>query len=101
MATFRKYAFPNKTEFDEFDDLTNPDATCVELGHIEQTPAVVSGDVEISPAVVSAEYCVDLLWNDQPAPDWEQFEVWPEPVGVHTFLGWDEQYTKDYNERLP
>ena len=83
MATFRKYAFPNKTEFDEFDDLTNPDATCVELGEIDNT------------------YCVDLLWTNEPDADWEQFEVWPEPVGVHTFLGWDEQYTKDYNERLP
>ena len=83
MATFRKYAFPNKTEFDEFDDLTNPNATCVELGEIDNT------------------YCVDLLWDDQPAPDWEQFEVWPEPVGIHTFLGWDETYTKEYNERLP
>ena len=83
MATFRKYAFPNKTEFDEFDDLTNPDATCVELGEIDNT------------------YCVDLLWNDQPAPDWEQFEVWPEPVGVHTYLGWDETYTNEYNERFP
>ena len=82
MATFRKYAFPNKTEFDEFDDLTNPDATCVELGEIDNT------------------YCVDLLWDDQPASDWEQFETWPPPVGVHTFLGWDEQYTKDYNERI-
>jgi len=83
MATFRKYAFPNKTEFDEFDDLTNPDATCVELGEIDNT------------------YCVDVLWTNEPDADWEQYETWPEPVGVHTFLGWDEQYTKDYNERLP
>ena len=83
MATFRKYAFPNKTEFDEFDDLTNPDATCVELGEIDNT------------------YCVDVLWTNEPAPDWEQFEVWPEPVGVHTYLGWDETYTNEYNERFP
>jgi hypothetical protein len=45
-------------------------------------------------------YCVDLLWDDQPNADWEQFETWPEPIGVHTFLGWDEQYTKEYNERI-
>jgi len=44
-------------------------------------------------------YCVDLLWTNEPDADWEQFEVWPSPVGVHTYLGWDEQYTKDYNER--
>jgi len=101
MATFRKYKWNTKAEFEAFFTLSQPDATCVELGHIVTTPAVVSGDVEISPAVVSAEYCVDLLWDDQPAPDWEQYETWPPPVGVHTYLGWDEQYTNEYNERLP
>ena len=80
MPTFRKYAFPNETTYTA---LPVPQGFAVPLGIIDGT------------------YCVDLLWNDQPAPDWEQFEVWPEPVGVHTFLGWDEQYTKDYNERLP
>jgi hypothetical protein len=81
MATFRKYAFPTQAEFEAFYQLSQPDATCVELGEIDNT------------------YCVDLLWDDQPAPDWEQFETWPPPVGVHTFLGWDEQYGKDYTER--
>ena len=81
MATFRKYKWNTKAEFEAFYQLSQPDATCVELGEIDNT------------------YCVDLLWDDQPAPDWEQFEVWPSPVGVHTYLGWDEQYTNDYNER--
>ena len=83
MATFRKYAFPTQAEFEAFFTLSQPDATCVELGIIDGT------------------YCVDLLWTNEPDADWEQFEVWPEPVGVHTFFGWDEQYTNDYNERLP
>ena len=80
MPTFRKYAFPNETTYTA---LPVPQGFAVPLGIIEGT------------------YCVDLLWDDQPDADWEQFEVWPEPVGVHTFLGWDETYTKEYNERLP
>ena len=83
MATFRKYRFPTQAEYEAFYQLSQPDATCVELGVIDGT------------------YCVDLLWTNEPDADWEQFETWPPPVGVHTFLGWDEQYTKDYNERLP
>jgi len=83
MATFRKYKWNTKAEFEAFFELSQPNATCVELGEIDNT------------------YCVDLLWDDQPAPDWEQYETWPPPVGIHTFLGWDETYTKDYNERLP
>jgi hypothetical protein len=83
MATFRKYHWNTKAEFEAFYQLSQPDATCVELGEIDNT------------------YCVDVLWDNEPDADWLPFEVWPEPVGVHTFLGWDEQYTKDYNERLP
>jgi hypothetical protein len=82
MATFRKYSFKTQAEFEALFQLSQPDATCVELGEIDNT------------------YCVDLLWTNEPAPDWEQFETWPEPVGVHTFLGWDEQYTNEYNERI-
>ena len=80
MARFLKYAFPDEATFTA---LPVPQGFAVPLGIIEGT------------------YCVDLLWDDQPDADWEQFEVWPEPVGVHTFLGWDETYTNEYNERLP
>jgi hypothetical protein len=83
MATFRKYHWNTKAEFEALFQLSQPNATCVELGEIDNT------------------YCVDLLWTNEPDADWEQYETWPPPVGVHTFLGWDEQYTKDYNERLP
>ena len=80
MATFKKYAFPDEATFTA---LPVPQGFAVPLGIIEGT------------------YCVDLLWDDQPDADWEQFETWPEPIGIHTFLGWDEQYTNDYNERIP
>ena len=80
MPTFRKYAFPDEATFTA---LPVPQGFAVPLGIIEGT------------------YCVDLLWDDQPDADWEQFETWPEPIGIHTFLGWDEQYTNDYNERIP
>ena len=80
MARFLKYAFPDEATFTA---LPVPQGFAVPLGIIE------------------GAYCVDILWDGEPDADWEQFEVWPEPVGVHTFLGWDETYTKEYNERLP
>ena len=55
MPTFRKYAFPNEATFTA---LPVPQGFAVPLGIIEGT------------------YCVDLLWDDQPDADWEQFEVW-------------------------
>ena len=78
MATFRKYAFPNEATFTA---LPVPQGFAVPLGEID------------------GAYCVDILWDAEPQADYLPFEYWPPPVGVHTFLGWDEQYGKDYTER--
>ena len=80
MPTFRKYAFPNETTYTA---LPVPQGFAVPLGEIEGT------------------YCVDILWDAEPDPAYLPFECWPPPVGVHTFLGWDEQYTIDYNKNKP
>jgi len=87
MATFRKYQFDVYADFRTINDLESQPRTVVELGHLNPENPI--------------NYNVDVLWDDQPAPHWEQYETWPEPVGVHTFLGWDETYTNEYNERLP
>ena len=78
MPTFRKYAFPNEATFTA---LPVPQGFAVPLGIIENA------------------YCVDILWDSDEPEHWKQYQVWPTPVGVHTFLGWDEQYGKDYTER--
>ena len=76
MARFLKYAFPDEATFTA---LPVPQGFAVLLGIIEGT------------------YCVDILWDAEPEPAYLPFECWPQPVGVHSFLGWDEQYTTDYN----
>ena len=78
MPTFIKYAFPNEATFTA---LPVPQGFAVPLGIIEDT------------------YCVDILWDGEPDPAYLPFECWPSPIGVHTFLGWDEQYTTDYNAK--
>jgi len=78
MPTFRKYAFQLPADYEA---LPTPDGN-----------AVVLGDVD-------GYFCVDILWNGEPDAAYLNYTVWPKPIGVHTFLGWDEQYTKDYTER--
>ena len=78
MPTFRKYAFPNEATFTA---LPVPQGFAVPLGIIE------------------GAYCVDILWDSDEPEHWKRHQIWPPPVGVHTFLGWDEQYGKDYTER--
>ena len=78
MATFRKYRFQSEAAYTA---LPVPQGFAVPLGEIEGT------------------YCVDILWDAEPNADYLPYECWPPPVGVHSFLGWDEQYGKDYTER--
>ena len=76
MATFRKYAFTYEAAYTA---LPTPDGNAVLLGDID------------------GYWCIDVLWADLPDAAYKAYEVWPSPVGIHTFLGWDEQYTIDYN----
>ena len=76
MARFLKYAFPDEATFTA---LPVPQGFVVPLG------------------IIDGAYCVDILWDAEPDAAYLNYTVWPTPIGVHTFLGWDEQYTKDYN----
>jgi len=80
MATFRKYDFPNQATADKAMQSLQPLDNAVPLGEIDGL------------------VCYDILFQDTPPAAFTPYIVWPAPLGVHSFLGWDEQYIKDYNE---
>lgn len=81
MPTFRKFAFPDGATAEKLlEQFLQPLDFAVPLGELDGL------------------VCVDILFQDTCPEDLAAFVVWPDPVGVHTFLGWDEQYTKDYQE---
>jgi len=80
MATFRKYDFPNQATADKVLKYLQPLDNAVPLGEIDGL------------------VCYDILFQDTPPAAFTPYIVWPAPLGVHSFLGWDEQYIKDYNE---
>jgi hypothetical protein len=79
MATFRKYAFPKQSDADKVLALCIGTTASVNLG------------------VLNGFIAYDILWEGDAPEDATQYETWPEPCGVHSFFGWDEQYTEDYN----
>jgi len=114
--TFTKYAFANETEWATYQaqiqqTTTSPDGTesksyfgcaVVELGNIVLTPAVMDENMQIiTPAVVSTQWAIDILWYEEPKPDFTAFEVWPNPVGVHTFSGDDNLYLEGFCAKFP
>jgi hypothetical protein len=46
-------------------------------------------------------YAVDIIWYTDIPEAFNVFEVLPNPVGVHTFLGCEQLYTKRFCEFNP
>ena len=80
MATFRKYMFPKQADADKVLALCEGTTAAVALG------------------VLDGFICYDILWEGDAPAIATQYETWPTPCGVHSFLGWDEQYTTDYQQ---
>ena len=115
MATFRKYEFtPTQWATAKAKIQVTPEegepywdaekvAAVVDLGKLVKTPAVLDEDgKELTPATYATKISVDILWADQPlTTSFASYVVWPEPCGVHTFGGWEQQYSLDYCEANP
>ena len=80
MATFRKFAFPDGATADKVLQGLQPLDFAVAVGEIDKA------------------VCVDILFHDTCPEDFAAFVVWPEPCGVHSFSGWEEQYAADHKE---
>ena len=111
---FRKYEF-TPTEWATLRKLieqttTNPegetvtswkDCAVVELGFLPITPAVYDGMEVITPAVLSDKWAVDILFYAEPPAEFTPFEVWPNPMGIHTFSGDDNLYLVGFCAKYP
>jgi len=111
---FRKYEF-TPTQWATLRKLieqttTNPegepvtswkDCAVVELGFLPITPAVYDGMEVKTPAVLSDKWAVDILFYTEPPKEFASYEVYPPPMGIHTFSGDDSLYLKSYCDKFP
>ena len=116
MKYFRKYEFGSKSAasakinalgIDEEGNPTHNNAI-VRLGHIVVTPAEIDAEGNIiTEAVLSDTYHIDVLWDGEPNPDWDNQLVWCAPVGLHTFgsssaiAEWTEKCKELHPEYFP
>ena len=49
----------------------------------------------------SDKWAVDILFYSEPPASFAPFEVWPPPMGIHTFSGDDSLYLKGYCAKFP
>ena len=100
-ATLRKLIEQTTTNPDGEPVTSFVDCAVVELGFLPITPAVIKDMEVVTPAVLSDKWAVDILFYAEVPKEFTPFEVYPEPMGIHTFSGDDSLYLKSYCEKFP
>lgn len=100
-ATLRKLIEQTTTNPEGGETTTFVDCAVVELGFLPITPAVFDGMEVVTPAVLSEKWAVDILFYTEPPAEFTPFEVWPNPMGIHTFSGDDSLYLAGYCAKFP
>jgi hypothetical protein len=99
--TFAKYEFLNAKDWAKyqaqiFKDDAYQNCAVHEIGQI-----CFATDDEGNCTDISPFYAVDILWNDEPLESFATKEVFPNPIGVHTFSGCEQMYTERFCEFNP
>ena len=87
----RKYEFVDEAAADAAIDILrdeegNLTENVVKLGYLVTTPATYDEEGnELTSSIVSEKYAVDVHWSNKPNQDWQQYLVWPTPMGIHSF----------------
>ena len=100
-ATLRKLIEQTTTNPDGEPVTSFVDCAVVELGFLPITPAVIKDMEIVTPAVLSDMWAVDILFYSEPPAEFTAYEVWPDPMGIHTFSGDDSLYLKGYCAKFP
>lgn len=79
MATFTKYEFLSQKDWETYKSQITEDGQAINCAIVE------IGQLENG-------FAVDILWNGEPFESFATKEVFPNPVGVHTFSGDDSLY---------
>ena len=65
---------------------------CLEWGTADDKPVCTKQ---------SDKWAVDILFYTEPPAEFTPFEVWPPPMGIHTFSGDDNLYLEAYCKKFP
>jgi len=107
MKKTRKYEFTNEAAADaaiaalphDEEGNVNHNHAIVKLGYLVDTPATYDDEGnELTAAVLSDVYAVDVYWDGEPLASWDQYIVWPTPMGIHSYGSSSsrDEYAKTY-----
>ena len=98
-ATLRKLIETTTTTPDGTETTSWVNCAVVEIGFI----CLEWGQVDDKPVCTkqSDKWAVDILFYTEPPAEFTPFEVWPPPMGIHTFSGDDNLYLVGYCAKFP
>jgi len=103
IMIFSKYSFPTLSDWTALQSTIQDengnykDCAVVEIGNICLATNEQGECTNLDP-----NYAVDIMWYLEQTPtDFNQYEVFPAPVGIHTFSGDDSLYVKRFCEFNP
>jgi hypothetical protein len=102
--TFCKYEFLNAKEWATYKAQITQDGNPINCAIVEIGNICLATDSEGNCTDLSPLYAVDILWTGEPLESFSTKEVFPNPVGVHTFSGDDSLYLDrfcDFNPESP
>jgi hypothetical protein len=99
--TFCKYEFLSETEWAKYKSQIIQDGNPIDCAIVEIGNICLATDTEGNCTDISPLYAVDILWNGEPLESFSTKEVFPNPVGVHTFSGDDSLYTERFCKFYP
>lgn len=95
---FAKYSFPDQTIWNNLKKTITiedqyVDCAVVELGHLCQEK-----DEEGNCILFEEEFAVDIMWYGEIPESFNEYEIFPNPCGVHTFAGCEDLYVERFNQ---
>jgi hypothetical protein len=99
--TFTKYEFLNTKDWAKYKAQIIQDGNPVNCAIVEIGNICLATDTEGNCTDLSPLYAVDILWTNEPLDSFSTKEVFPNPVGVHTFSGDDNLYLERFCEFNP
>jgi hypothetical protein len=100
---FAKYAFPDGV-WEQLKQTIQSEGSYVNCDVADIGKICEIRDEEGNCTKYSDLYCVDIMWREEPLETFSTYEVFPNPIGVSTFLGQDWLYTQrfcDFNPLSP
>jgi hypothetical protein len=98
---FAKYAFLDAQDWATYQSQIQTengytDCAVVEIGNICLATDADGNCTDLSPL-----HAVDILWFNEPLDSFSAKEVFPSPIGVHTFSGCEALYTARFCQFNP